>query len=118
VRRPWRRLDYDALRAVLRRANAKIGTNWTLHDLRHTYAIRMANDPKVPLVSLQVLLGHVHLTTTQRYLQPHLDQVLEHARKHYQRQAGAGVDERRPAHELGYDHGDLQELFGWQEAGG
>ncbi|MGI5238838.1 tyrosine-type recombinase/integrase [Dactylosporangium sp. CA-139066] len=28
-------LTYDSLRAVFRRANAKLGTNWTMHDLRH-----------------------------------------------------------------------------------
>jgi integrase len=118
LRRPWRRLEYDALRAVLRRANSSLGTNWTAHDLRHTYAVRMANDPNVPLVSLQVLLGHVHLSTTQRYLQVRLDQVLSHAREHYRRQAEPPADSDVPAPELGYDHSDLQELFGWQQVSG
>jgi integrase len=40
-RRPWRALEYDAMRAVLRRVNDVLGTNWTLHDLRHTCAVRM-----------------------------------------------------------------------------
>ena len=35
------------LRAVVRRANAKLGTNWTMHDLRHTCALRMAADENV-----------------------------------------------------------------------
>ena len=35
-------MTYEALRAVLRRANARLGTNWTMHDLRHTCALRMA----------------------------------------------------------------------------
>jgi site-specific recombinase XerD len=117
LRRPWRPLDYDALRAVLRRANERLGTNWTVHDLRHTFAVRMANDPKVPLVTLQVLLGHAHLATTQRYLKPHLDQVLRHAREHHRRRTDIGGSTREPARELGYDHGDLRELFGWQGAG-
>ncbi|WP_430789168.1 tyrosine-type recombinase/integrase [Actinoplanes sp. G11-F43] len=115
LRRPWRQLNYDALRAVLRRANEQLLTNWTLHDLRHTYAIRMADDPKVPLVSLQTLLGHAHLTSTQRYLLPRLEQVLAHARDHYRRQAIPEPAEHTPAENLGYDHGDLHELFGWQE---
>jgi integrase len=29
------------MRRVLQRANGKLGTNWTLHDLRHTAATRM-----------------------------------------------------------------------------
>ena len=113
LRRPWQQLNYDALRAVLRRANTKLGTNWTAHDLRHTYAVRMANDPSVPLVSLQVLLGHVRLSTTQRYLQVRLEQVLDHAREHYRRQAAPPPIRDDAAPELGYDHADIQELFGW-----
>jgi hypothetical protein len=35
-------LTYAALRRTLQRANARLGTNWTLHDLRHTAAMRMA----------------------------------------------------------------------------
>jgi hypothetical protein len=33
-----RLLNYHAMRAVLQRANASLGTNWTLHDFRHTAA--------------------------------------------------------------------------------
>ena len=29
-------LNYHAMRAVLRRANARLGTSWSLHDFRHT----------------------------------------------------------------------------------
>jgi hypothetical protein len=41
-------LTYHAARAVLQRANAALGSNWTLHDLRHTAAARMLSDPGVP----------------------------------------------------------------------
>lgn len=116
LRRPFRSLDYEAMRAVLRRANAVLGTNWTLHDLRHTFAVRMANDPDVPLLTVQHLLGHVHLATTQRYLRPHLEQVIAHAREHQRRQAGGEAAEPAgPA--LGYDDGDLAALFGWRVPG-
>ena len=117
LRRPFRRLDYEAMRAVLRRANAALGTNWTLHDLRHTFAIRMANDPKVPLTSLQALLGHAYLTTTQWYLRPHLEQVVAHAREHYRQREG-GPAARTGTAPLGYDGADLQILFGWQGSPG
>jgi len=33
-------MNYEALRAVFRRVNAALGTNWTMHDLRHTAALR------------------------------------------------------------------------------
>ena len=35
LRRPWRALTYDAARAMFGRANAALGSNWSLHDLRH-----------------------------------------------------------------------------------
>jgi integrase len=46
LRRPFRRLGYDAARAMFARANATLGANWTLHDLGHSAAYRMARDPK------------------------------------------------------------------------
>ena len=36
LRRPFRPLTYDAARMVFTRANAALGANWTLHDLRHS----------------------------------------------------------------------------------
>ena len=41
-RRPFRPLTYHAARAMFTRAAAALGANWTLHDLRHTAAYRMA----------------------------------------------------------------------------
>src|SRR5712692_8382506 len=41
LRRPFRRLEYDAARMVFNKANAALGSNWTLHDLRHSAAKRM-----------------------------------------------------------------------------
>lgn len=36
---PVRPLTYDAARMVFNRANTVVGSNWTLHDLRHAAAI-------------------------------------------------------------------------------
>jgi integrase len=44
-----RPLNYHAARAVLQRANTVLGTNWTLHDLRHTAGQRMLADPAFTL---------------------------------------------------------------------
>jgi integrase len=41
LRRPFRALTYHAARAMFIRANAMLGANWSLHDLRHTAAYRM-----------------------------------------------------------------------------
>jgi integrase len=56
------------MRRVLQRANDKLGTNWTLHDLRHTAAARMAADASLTLPEVQTVMRHAHLSTTQRYL--------------------------------------------------
>jgi integrase len=86
LRRPFRALTYDAARLMFNRANATLGSNWSLHDLRHTAAYRMARDPQVPLNDVQWVMGHAHLSTTQRYLNPLTQDVIEavlafHARR-------------------------------------
>ncbi|TQC42989.1 site-specific integrase [Rhodococcus sp. WS4] len=57
-------LNYDALRAVFRRVNAMLGTNYSMHDLRHTAALRMSRDEALSLTDVQTILGHAHLSTT------------------------------------------------------
>jgi len=76
LRRPFRPLRYDAARAMFTRANAALGSNWSLHDLRHTAAYRMARDPQMPLTDVQWVMGHAHLSTTQRYLNPVTEDVI------------------------------------------
>lgn len=109
LRRPFRPLGYDAARAMFNRANTALGSNWSLHDLRHTAAYRMARDPKMPLTDVQWVLGHAHLSTTQRYLNPITEDVIAgvlafHARQH----------ERDPAAPpaTGYRPESLRILFG------
>lgn len=77
LRRPRRRLGYDATRAMFNRANATLGANWSLHDLRHTACYRMTRDPGVPLTDIQWVMGHAHLSTTQRYLHTQMQDVIE-----------------------------------------
>ncbi|PWS21785.1 integrase, partial [Enterococcus faecium] len=75
LRRPWRQLSYSGARAMFSRAQSMLGSNWTIHDLRHTAAFRMTSDPDMPLSDVQWILGHAHLTTTQLYLTPSRDEV-------------------------------------------
>jgi integrase len=104
-------LDYAALRAVLRRVNALLGTNWTMHDLRHTCALRMIRDKRLSLRDVQLILGHAHLTTTQIYLEEDDYEVINRVRGYL-----ADQDTTRPkAPEpiaAGYDAADLTVLFG------
>jgi len=53
------------VRGVFRRVNALlVGTNWSMHDLRHTSALRMSRDEALTLRNVQTITGHVHLSTT------------------------------------------------------
>ena len=84
-RRPFRPLTYHAARAMFARAAAALGANWTLHDLRHTAAYRMARDPLLPLTDVQWVLGHAHLSTTQLYLTPMPGDVIAGVLAHHRR---------------------------------
>jgi site-specific recombinase XerD len=84
-RKPLRPLNYHAARAMFTRANQELGANWSLHDLRHTAAYRMARDPQMPLCDVQWVLGHVHLSTTQLYLTPAPAEVIAEVLAHHQR---------------------------------
>lgn len=111
LRAPVRALTYHAARAALNRAQAAVGSNWTLHDFRHTAAYRMARDPQVSLTDVQWVLGHARLTTTQIYLTPFEDEVIATVRAHHARQA----EPRPPAPPVpapGYRSESLDVLFG------
>jgi integrase len=97
---------------MFERANAGLGSNWTLHDLRHTAAYRMARDPEVPLTDVQWVLGHAHLTTTQIYLVPHQDEVIGDMLAHHARQAERRAQVPVPPVASGYRPDDLEVLFG------
>ena len=92
-RAPHRPLTYSATRRVMQRANAALGTGWTLHDLRHTAAQRMIGDPRLSLTDVQWVLGHAQLTTTQIYLRPREDEVIARVLDHQRtrREPGRGT---------------------------
>lgn len=101
-----RPLSYWAMRQVLERANEQLGTNWTLHDLRHTTAARLAADPDITLVEVQTIMRHAHLTTTQLYTVPRIDDVLDKLAVHYARPPAS------PTWAPGYDPEDIRTVFG------
>lgn len=61
----------------VRAGERHLGTNWTLHDLRHSAAYRMARDPDMALTDVQWVLGHAHLSTTQLYVTAPVEDVIE-----------------------------------------
>ena len=104
-------MNYEALRAVFRRVNGALGTNWTMHDLRHTAALRMSRDPSLTMRDVQTILGHAHLSTTADvYMVEEQERVIRRVATYL------GERERRelqpPAVAAGYDSAALSVLFG------
>jgi integrase len=110
LRRPFRALTYDAARLMFTRANAALGANWSLHDLRHSAAYRMARDPDMPLTDIQWVLGHAHLSTTQQYLTPLTQDVIASVLAFHDRQREPGSGGSPLA--AGYRAESLENLFG------
>ena len=105
VRGARRAVGYDAYRAVFARVNARLGTNWTPHDLRHTACARML-DAGMDLHKVQEIMGHAHLATTERYVRPRLDELVA-----AQREAQVRPQPPPPVANP-YDQSDLDDLFG------
>lgn len=108
-RRP---LTYDALRAVLRRVNTVLGCNYSMHDLRHTAALRMSRDDHLSMRDVQTILGHAHLSTTADvYLVEDDAEVLGRVHRHLvEREQRALAVEPVPV-AAGYATADLSVLF-------
>lgn len=97
---------------MFERANACLGSDWTLHDLRHSAATRMARDPQMTLSDVQWVMGHAHLTTTELYLTPTKEEVVAGVLAHHARQAAERNDPIPPPPAPGYDPQSLSVLFG------
>ncbi len=115
LRRPFRPLGYHAARAMFGRANAAVGTGWSLHSLRHTAAYRLARDPAVPIVDVQWILGHQSLSTTQIYVTPTAEDVIDGVIAHHRRRAEEPSKPPEPAAADGYRPEALDVLFGRQQ---
>ncbi|MFD7972973.1 tyrosine-type recombinase/integrase [Streptomyces clavifer] len=99
-------LSYSAMRRIMQRANALLGTNWTLHDLRHTAASRMANGGKLTPVEVQAIMRHANIQTTSRYLTARVEEMFDKLAEHY--------NTPRPAmtYPTGYEADDIKAVFG------
>jgi hypothetical protein len=67
---------------------------------------------RLEITDVQWILGHAHLTTTQIYLNPSVEEAVAGLRAHHARQGRAGNDPAPPA--PGYDPRSLEVLFGRQ----
>lgn len=114
LRAPYRPLNYQALRKILVRINATLGTNLVLHDFRHTCALRLASDPAVPLIDVQAHLRHKHLSTTEIYLRARPEEVIARVQAHHRANAAplSAVEPDATAGAWHYDPADLSILLG------
>jgi site-specific recombinase XerC len=110
LRQPFRPLSYHAAYRMLTRAAAGLGANWSLHDLRHTAAYRMARDPGMPVTDVQWVLGHARLTTTQAYLAAPAEDAIASVLAHHARRAQQPAGP--PALAPGYRAASMTVLFG------
>jgi site-specific recombinase XerD len=111
LRRPFRPLSYRAALAMFARAQVLLGSDWTLHDLRHTAAWRMMQDPNMSITDVQWILNHESLTTTQLYTTPDQEEVFAHLRAHHERRTRQPAAPAMPS-APGYNPQSLDILFG------
>jgi site-specific recombinase XerC len=112
LRKPLRALTYHAARAMFGRANALLGSNWSLHDLRPSAAYRMARDPQMTLTDVQWVLGHAHLSTTQVYLTAPVEDMIAAVVAHHARRAQPQGSPPADPDRLRYRQQSLDVLFG------
>ena len=74
--------------------------------MRHTAAARLAADPDITLVEVQTIMRHAHLTTTQLYTLPRLDDLMDKLAAHYARPPAPMT------WSPGYDPDDVRTVFG------
>jgi integrase len=111
VRGPRKALSYAAARRIIQRANTASGTNWTLHDLRHTASVRMVNSGVLTLPEVQVVLGHADLHTTSRYTVPRAEEVIVKMQEFHARE-----QQPMPGFNPGYAADDIAAVFGTHAA--
>lgn len=106
VHGPIKPLSYSAMRRVLQRANDKLGTNYTLHDTRHTAATRMIRDERLTLTDVQTIMRHVDLDTTRLYTPTSVEELFNRMQEFFA--------QPRPARTFaaGYDPEDIKAVFG------
>lgn len=105
LRAPTRPLGYFALRQVLERINAQLGSNISWHDLRHTFSHQLLSDDALGLSHVQQLMRHRDLATLAEYGATRVEELVERLRAHHARPAW------EPVAAAGYDHHDLRVLF-------
>lgn len=102
-----RPLSYWAMRQILERSNALLGSNVTMHDFRHTFCMRLAQDENMTIAEMQELMRHASIASTTRYLRPTVAELVDKLDQHWNRPPPSP----QPTPAKGYAAEDLQVLF-------
>ena len=102
-----RPLTYWAMRQILERSNALLGANVTMHDFRHTFCMRLAQDENMTIAEMQELMRHASIASTTRYLRPSVAELIDKLDQHWNKRPLPP-----PVAAKGYVAEDLQVLFG------
>ena len=102
-----RPLTYWAMRQILERSNALLGSNVTMHDFRHTFCMRLAQDENMTIAEMQELMRHASIASTTRYLRPSVAELVDKLDQHWSKPPSPA-----PVAARGYVAEDLQVLFG------
>ena len=103
---PTRPLTYSAARRILQRANTVLGTDWSLHDLRHTTIERLTADETLSMPEIMAITRHARVSSLQPYLRPRVEQVIDKLQRHQNQPRPA------PTPTPGYDADDFRTVFG------
>lgn len=108
---PARALTYSAARRVLQRANTALGSDWSLHDLRHTLIERMTSDPALTLAEVMAVTRHRRVESMTPYLRPRVEEMFDKLQQHY--------SQPRPQQTFtpGYESDDVATVFGTVHGG-
>ena len=101
-----RPLTYHAARRMLQRVNAVLGTDWSLHDFRHTTINRMVSDPNLTLPEIMAVSRHRQVSSMAPYLRPRVDEVFQKVQEHM------ATPRPQPTLTPGYDPDDFSVVFG------
>ena len=101
-----RPLTYSAARRILQRANQALGTDWSLHDLRHTTIERLTGDERLTMPEVMAITRHAKVASLQPYLRPRVEQVIDKLQRHQSQPRPA------PTPAPGYDVDDFRTVFG------
>ncbi len=87
-----KQISYRGIYEVFKRAAAKAGIEFKFHDTRHTYVSNLV-ESGMDISVVRILAGHVHVSTTQKYVSLSTDFIARSLRDYWTSVLPEGGDE-------------------------